>query len=80
MRFRRSWDTANRKLGTKETEEEAMSEAAEARSDYYLELAVMLRALALEARYPSARRALMEMAQRFDRRADRPVTEIAIPG
>ena len=57
-----------------------MSEAVEARSDYYLELAVMLRALALEARYPSARRALVEMAKRFDRRADRPVAETAIPG
>ena len=57
-----------------------MSEAVEGRSDYYLELAVMLRALALEARYPSARRALMEMAKRFDRRADRPVAETAIPG
>jgi hypothetical protein len=57
-----------------------MSEAADGRSDYYLELAVMLRALALEARYPGARRALMEMAKRFDRRADRPVAETAIPG
>jgi hypothetical protein len=57
-----------------------MSEAVEARSDYYLELAVMLRALALEARYPSARRALVEMAKRFDRRADRSIAETAILG
>jgi hypothetical protein len=57
-----------------------MSEAVEARSDYYLELAVMLRALALEARYPSTRRALVEIAKRFDRRAERPLAETAIPG
>lgn len=57
-----------------------MSEAVEGRTDHYLELAVRLRALALEARYPSARKALVEMAKRFDRRADRPVAETAIPG
>jgi hypothetical protein len=56
-----------------------MSEALEGESDYYLELAVRLRALALEAHFPSARRALMKMAKRFDRRAERYAAEIAIP-
>ena len=35
-----------------------MAEAVEGRSNHYLELAVRLRGLVLEARFPSARRAL----------------------
>jgi hypothetical protein len=56
-----------------------MSDGLEGRSDHYLELAVRLRTLALEARFPSARRALMQMAKRFDRRVERYDAETTIP-
>ena len=56
-----------------------MADGLEGRSDHYLELAVRLRTLALEARFPSARRTLMQLAKRFDRRVERYAAETAIP-
>ena len=56
-----------------------MAEAVEGRSNHYLELAVRLRGLVLEARFPSARRALMDIAKRFDQRAESYGAETAVP-
>jgi hypothetical protein len=47
-----------------------MTDDLEGRRDHYLELAVKVRAVAREARFPAARRALVEIAKRFDQRAD----------
>jgi hypothetical protein len=46
--------------------------ADEDRRDHYLGLALRVRALAREARFPAARRALIEIARRFDQTAETP--------
>jgi hypothetical protein len=47
-----------------------MSEVS--RQHHYLQLAVKVRALAREAHYPAARKALIEVAKRFDQGAGAP--------
>ena len=47
----------------------AMADVLEGRRDHYLELALKVRAIAREARFPAATRALVENAKRFDQRA-----------
>jgi len=44
----------------------------EGRREHYQELAARVRAIAREARFPAARRALIEIAKRFDRRDGTP--------
>jgi hypothetical protein len=48
-----------------------MGETLEERRRYYSEPAAKLRAVAREARYPAARNALIDVAQRFEREACR---------
>jgi hypothetical protein len=49
-----------------------MDDLLEDRRQYYLQLADRLRAIAREARFPAARKLLMEVAKRFERRATEP--------
>jgi hypothetical protein len=47
------------------------------RRKHYLELALQVRTFAREARFPAARRALMEIAKRFERGARAKKTRIS---
>jgi hypothetical protein len=43
-----------------------VADILEGRREHYLELSVRVRAIAREARFPAARRALIEIANRFE--------------
>jgi hypothetical protein len=49
-----------------------MADTLQDRRDHYLELALRVRAVAREVRFPAARRALIAIARRFDQNAETP--------
>jgi hypothetical protein len=49
-----------------------MDDLLEDRRQHYLQLAERLRAIARQARFPAARKLLIEVAKRFERRATEP--------
>jgi hypothetical protein len=50
--------------------EETQENAAPPDSEHYREMARKLRELARECRFPGARRELLDLAERYERRAD----------
>ena len=50
--------------------EETQENAARPDSEHYREVARKLRELARECRFPGARRELLDLAERYERRAD----------